>query len=68
MTDKTFAVSVTLQGAAEFCYTITAENVELATREAEDRAFDSVRPLRMNEVLTASTTAERIINGKTRTV
>ena len=68
MTDKTFAVSVTLQGAVEFRYTITAKNLELATREAEDKAFDSVHPLRMNEILKASSTAERIINGKTRTV
>ena len=65
---KKFAVSVTLQGAVEFRYTITAENLELATREAEDKAFDSVHPLRMNEILKATTTAERITNGKTRTV
>ena len=65
---KKFAVSVTLQGAVEFRYTITAENLELATREAEDKAFDSVHPLRMNEILTASSKAERIDDGKTRKV
>ena len=65
---KKFAVSVTLQGAVEFRYTITAENLKLATREAEDKAFDSVHPLRMNEILTASSTAERINDGKTRKV
>jgi len=65
---KKFAVSVTLQGAVEFRYTIAAENLELATREAEDKAFDSVHPLRMNEILKATTTAERINDGKTRTV
>ena len=47
---KKFAVSVTLQGAVEFRYTIAAENLELATREAEDKALDSVHPLRMNEI------------------
>ena len=65
---KTFAVSVTLQGAVEFRYTIAAENLELAKRAAEDKAFDSVHPLRMNEVLKASSKAERITNGKTREV
>ena len=65
---KKFAVSVTLQGAVEFRYTITAENLELATRAAEDKAFDSVHPLRMNEILTATSKAERITNGKTREV
>ena len=67
---KKFAVSVTLQGAVEFCYTIAAENLELATREAEDRAFDEVSEWQMNDILEAETLVEpeRIENGKTRTV
>ena len=67
---KKFAVSVTLQGAVEFRYTITAENLELATREAEDRAFDEVSEWQMNDILEAETLVEpeRIENGKTRTV